>query len=63
MTYSGRRWALLFGVILALALPKRIEAPEIGRCRKYVMEPLGFYLLGQVFGDLGITYTAGQDCR
>ena len=63
MTYNGRRWAFVLGVLGALALPKRIEAPAIARCTPYVTEPLGFYLLGQVFGDLGVVYTSGQDCH
>ena len=63
MTYSGRRWAFLFGVLLAFALPKRVEGREAGRCTPYVTEPFGFYLLGQVFGDLGISYTRVEDCR
>ena len=61
MTTSGRRWAFVIGVLVALALPKRVETPH-GRCTDYVVEPFGVYLLGQIV-DVGLAYSSGRDCR
>lgn len=76
MTSSGMRWAFLFGVIMALALPKQVDcgyagAPdcrEQGRwrmmCTAYEVEPFGFYLLELAFKrDIGFAYSSGEDCR
>ncbi|MDQ3301425.1 MAG: hypothetical protein M3619_32995 [Myxococcota bacterium] len=75
MSSSGMRWAFLFGVVLAIALPKRvpcgvpgIECAVEGRwrtlCTSYELEPFGFYLLELAFHrDIGFAYTTGQECR
>ena len=62
MTSRGRRIAFLLGVLIAFALPKRVEETR-GRCVVYRVEPWGFYLLEQVFGEISVAYSAGQDCR
>ena len=62
MTFAGRRFAFVIGIVIAFALPKRIEEPY-GRCTDYEIEPLGFYLLEQVFhGNVGFNYSSGRDC-
>ncbi len=76
MTYNGRRWAFLFGVLLALSLPKKVECGFPGgacehagtrpreRCTDYEIEPFGFYLLELVVGrDVGFAYSHDSDCR
>ncbi len=76
MTSSGMRWAFLFGVILALALPKQVDCGYAGAdgcqtqgkwrtmCTVYEVEPLGFYFLELVFRrDIGFAYSTGEDCR
>jgi hypothetical protein len=76
MTSSGRRWAALFGVILAFALPKQVECGYPGAascqhearwrmmCTSYEVEPFGFYLLELAFKrDIGFAYSSGEDCR
>lgn len=64
MTSDGRRWAFLIGIVIAFALPKRVEQLH-DRCTTYRTGPFGFYLIGQAFGrdDLGFAYTTGEDCR
>jgi hypothetical protein len=69
MTSSGRRWAFLFGVLVAFALPKKIERGQHpgdlrSVCTEYDVEPWGFSLLEQVVGrPVGFTYSTGEDCR
>lgn len=76
MTTSGRRWAALFGVLLAFALPKHVECGYAGAsecrheggwrmmCTSYEVEPFGFYLLELAFKrDVGFAYSSGEDCR
>jgi hypothetical protein len=76
MTFSGRRWAFLFGVLVAFALPKRVECghPDVSSCQvagkgrttctPYEVEPFGFYLLEVAFQrDVGFAYSSGEDCR
>ena len=77
MTSSGRRWALLIGILVAFALPKHVECgypgatcashPGVLRtvsCTPYELEPWGFSLVEQVLGrDVGFAYTSGEDCR
>jgi len=76
MTSGGMRWAFLFGVVLALALPKQVDcgypgAPDCtieGRwammCKAYEVEPFAFYLLELAFKrDIGFAYSRGADCR
>jgi hypothetical protein len=62
MTSRGRRIAFLLGVLVALALPRRIEEPAVGRCTSYVVEPWGIYLLDHVV-SVELPYKSGQDCR
>ena len=70
MTSSGKRWAFLIGVLLAFALPKRVECGFPGAtcaitrgkevCTRYEIEPWGFYLLENVLGrDVGFAYSSG----
>ncbi len=76
MTSNGKRWAALFGLLLALALPKHVECGYPGGechvwgpgkktvCQRYEREPLGFYLIELVAKrNIGFAYSAGQDCR
>ena len=74
MTSSGRRLAFLFAVLLAFALPKRVEcgfpggdcAEFVGReqCTGYEIEPWVFYGLEHVFSrNIGFAYSSGKDCR
>ena len=73
MTSNGRRIAGLIGLVIALALPKRVECGYPGgtcerivdhrACHAYEIEPLGFYLLENVFDrDIGFAYSSGDDC-
>jgi len=62
MTSRGRRIAFVLGVVIALALPKRIEQSPVGRCTSYVVEPWGIYLLDHVV-SVELPYTSGQDCH
>jgi hypothetical protein len=73
MTSSGRRIAFLIGLLVAIALPKKIECGYPGgtcqrivdrrACQWYEVEPFGFYLLESVFGrDIGFAYSTGDDC-
>ena len=74
MTSSGRRLAFFIAVLIAFALPKRVEcsfpgeecAHTVGReqCTHYEVEPWVFYGLEHLFGrDIGFAYTSGEDCR
>jgi hypothetical protein len=74
MTSSGRRLAFLIAVLIAFALPKRVEcgypgaecAERVGReqCTRYDIEPWLFYGLEHVFSrDVGFAYSSSQDCR
>jgi hypothetical protein len=59
MSSRGRLVALALGVLIALALPKRVEHGSSGaRCVAYEIKPLGFYLLG-----IDVAYSTGEDCR
>jgi hypothetical protein len=73
MRSDGRRIAFILGVLIAIALPKRVECGYPGgscerivdhrACRSYEIEPFGFYLLESVFDrDLGFAYSSGDDC-
>jgi hypothetical protein len=67
MTSGGKRLAFIIGVVLALALPRRVEHGVVmhGKesCTAYEIEPWGVYLLENVVGHLGIGYSSGEDCR
>ena len=70
MTSSGRRIAFFVGLVIAFALPKRIDCGYPGsdcaagaRCKPYELEPLGFYAIEFVFGrNVGFAYSSGIDC-
>lgn len=71
MTSSGRRIAFLLGVIVAFALPKRVDCGYPGNdcrhgqaCGSYEVEPWGFYLIEYVAGrNVGFAYSSGDDCH
>ncbi len=68
MTSSGRRWAFLVGVLIALALPKQVERGTVRRgktvCTHEVTVPFGGYLVESAFGrPLGIAYATNDECR
>ena len=75
MSSSGRRWAGIIGMLVALSLPKHVdcgfpgnECAHLGglrlQCRDYEVEPFGFFLLESVFKrDIGFAYTSGEDCH
>jgi len=73
MTSNGRRIAGLIGLVVAFALPKRVECGYPGgtcerivdhrACRSYEVEPFGFYLLENVFSrNVGFAYSTEDDC-
>jgi hypothetical protein len=73
MSSNGRRIAGLIGVLIAIALPKRVECRYPGAtcdrivegrsCRSYEIEPFGFFLLENVFNrNIGFAYSSGDDC-
>lgn len=74
MTTSARRNAALFGIALALALPKRVECEVPGRscaihrphgqiCRSVDVEPLGVFMIEWVAGsDLPVAYSHRIEC-
>lgn len=75
MTTRGRQLAFAFAVVVALALPRRVDCGYPGAtcgragkwqttCTSYEVEPLGFYLIELVaHRDVGFAYTSGEDCR
>jgi hypothetical protein len=75
MSTRGTRIAFAFAILIALALPKRVECSfpggtcgHAGRwrttCTEYEIEPLGFYLLELAARrDVGFAYSRGEDCR
>lgn len=74
MTTNGRRNAALFGIALALSLPKQVPCEVPGRacevrdaegryCRPVDVEPLGIYVIEWVTGrDLPVAYDQRLDC-
>lgn len=74
MTTSGRRTAFLFGVLLALSLPKQVPCEVPGRrcevrdaddraCQPTDVEPFGVFLVEWlVRRDLPIAYSTRLDC-
>ena len=75
MTTRGTRFAFLFAVLIAFALPKRVECSYPGEacghagkyrttCTSFEIEPLGFYLVELVANrDVGFAYQRGDECR
>jgi hypothetical protein len=75
MTSHGTRIALAAAVVIALALPKRVECSYPGDscghagkgrtiCTSYEIEPFGFYVIELVaHRDVGFAYQTGDDCR
>lgn len=74
MTTRGTRLAFALAVVIALALPKRIEcrsagahcaaSPRAAACATYEIEPFGFYLAELVVDrNVGFAYETGGDCR
>lgn len=71
MSSSGRRIAFLLGVLVAFALPKRVDCGYPGSaCRRdaacgyYEIEPWGFYLIEYLAGrQIGFAYSSGDDCK
>lgn len=74
MTSSGRLWALVFGIVIAFALPKHVECGYPGaecarivhreKCVAYELEPWGFYLIEKLANrDVGFAYKSGEDCN
>lgn len=74
MTSSGRRIAFFLGVLIAFAIPRRVDCGYPGAtcsiqaggrtCAPYEVEPWGFYLLEYVVGrNVGFAYERGDDCR
>ncbi|HWU86198.1 MAG TPA: hypothetical protein VN253_02940 [Kofleriaceae bacterium] len=75
MTSRGKQVTALIALALMLFLPKHVECGypggECGRdgpfrqvCRRYEVEPMGFYLLELlVERDLGFAYSTGETCR
>jgi hypothetical protein len=75
MSTRGTQFAFVFAIVIALALPKRVECRfpgatcgHAGRwrttCTDYEIEPLAFYLIElAVKRDVGFAYSAGEDCR
>jgi hypothetical protein len=75
MSTRGTRIAFAFAIIIALALPKRVDCGfpgatcgHAGRwrttCTDYEIEPLGFYVVELVVKrDVGFAYSVGEDCQ
>lgn len=77
MTSNGRRLAFFVGLLVALALPKRVDCGFSGAptchvpghfrgevCTPYEIEPWGFSLLEDVFHrPVGFAYEHDEDCR
>lgn len=75
MSTRGTRIAFAFAILIALALPKRVECGfpggtcgHAGRwratCTDFQIEPLGLYLIELVVErDVGFAYSTGEDCR
>ncbi len=74
MTTSGRRNAALFGLAIALALPKQVPCEVPGRscgvhqadgliCRPVDVEPLGVFMIEWLVGaDLPVAYSQRLEC-
>jgi hypothetical protein len=73
MTSNGRMIAFFVAVLIAFALPKRVECGFPGgscerivdhrACRSYEVEPFVFFLLESVFNrNIGFAYSTADDC-
>ena len=74
MTTSGRRNAALFGIAIALALPKEVPCEVPGRscaihrpygqiCRPVDVEPLAVFMIEWLTGrDLPLAYSHRIEC-
>lgn len=74
MTSDGRRWALVFGIIIAFGLPNHVECGYPNavctrivnheKCVAYEVEPWGFSLIERLVGhDVGFAYSSGEECN
>lgn len=77
MTSNGKKWAAIFGIVLALSLPKTVECGFPGGycavwggpnhkmvCKFEELEPLGIYLIERVAGkNVGFAYSTTTECR
>jgi hypothetical protein len=74
MTSSGRRTAFFVAVLIAFALPKRVECGFPGaecvhvvghdQCTRYEIEPWVFYGIEHLLSrNVGFAYSSGEDCR
>jgi hypothetical protein len=79
MTSRGKQIAIIFGLLMGFAFPKRVECgyparsgkcthPSTGAiqktCTDYEFEPFAFFLIEKLIGDdFGFAYTSGEDCR
>ena len=77
MTSRGKQLAVVFGLLLGLAFPKRVDCGYPGAkgkcthpgtfgrtCTDYEVEPLAFYLIEKLSGgDFGFAYTSDEECR
>jgi hypothetical protein len=75
MTSSGRRIAFFVGMLIAFAIPKKIECgfpggvcqhpgPSRSTCTPYEVEPWGFYLIEYIAGrNVGFAYSSDEECR
>ena len=76
MTARGKQLALLFGLFIGFAIPKRVECGYPGAectrkttgtfkrtCKSWELEPFGFYLIEWLAKtDVGFAYSSGEDC-
>jgi hypothetical protein len=75
LSASGKRIAFLVALVVAFALPKRVECFYAGDescrhgshgrpCTTYELEPFGFYLIELVAKtDVGFGYSTTEECR
>jgi hypothetical protein len=77
MTSRGKSFAAIFGILLALSLPKSVECGFPGGycavyggpnnkmvCKYEELEPLGLYLIERVaHRNVGFAYSKTTECR
>jgi hypothetical protein len=77
MSSRGKQLAVIFGLLVGFAFPKRVECGYPGgagtcthpgtfgrKCTDYELEPLAFYLIEKLTGgDFGFAYSTGEDCH